>query len=77
VKAATGADLAYVTARDLAATALDLCLRPAGEEIARLIDWPAVFAEGFVTPQGLEAAVNAAATRHAAVWATSADPAGV
>ncbi len=75
VKAASGADLAYVTARDLTATALDLCLRPAGEEIARLIDWAAVFAEGLVSPSGLAAAVNAATARHDALWANPADAA--
>lgn len=65
---ATGADLVYATARDLATAGLDLCRRPAGEEIARLVDWTAVFAERVVTAAGLTTAIDAAAARHTAAW---------
>jgi hypothetical protein len=72
LKKATGADLVYVTARHLATAGLDLCRRPAGEEIARFVNWTAVFAEGVVTSAGLAAAIDAAATRHAVAWTVAA-----
>jgi hypothetical protein len=71
---ATGADLVYATARDLATAGLDLCRRPAGEEIARLVDWTAVFSERVVTAAGLTTAIDEAAARHAAAWTVPAAP---